>query len=80
MNTNTTTQERKFRLTREERSSWDENGYFIRYNVFSGLRVFLRIGEMVVAQSLRLCPIRRKLTVCATNTELALEWLKICQM
>lgn len=35
MDTNTTTKERKFKLTSEERTSWDENGYFIRYDVFS---------------------------------------------
>ncbi len=35
MNTSTTSEERKFRLTPEERSSWDENGYFVRHNVFT---------------------------------------------
>ena len=35
MDTNTTLEERKFRLTPEERTSWDENGYFIRCNVFT---------------------------------------------
>ena len=35
MATNTTPKERKFRLTSEERSSWDENGYFVRYDVFT---------------------------------------------
>lgn len=35
MDTNTTTKERKFKLTPEERVSWNENGYFIRYDVFS---------------------------------------------
>ena len=35
MNTNTTHEERKFRLTPEERLSWEENGYFIRLNVFT---------------------------------------------
>ena len=35
MDTNTTLEERKFRLTPEERISWDENGYFIRYDVFT---------------------------------------------
>ena len=35
MDTNTTLEERKFKLTPEERSSWDENGYFIRYDVFT---------------------------------------------
>ncbi len=35
MNTNTTLEDRKFRLTPEERFSWEENGYFIRYDVFT---------------------------------------------
>ena len=35
MNTNTTSEARKFRLTPEERSSWNENGYFVRYDVFT---------------------------------------------
>ena len=35
MNTNTIPEERKFRLTPEERSAWDENGYFVRFNVFT---------------------------------------------
>ncbi len=35
MDTNTTAEERKFRLMPKERSSWDENGYFVRYNVFT---------------------------------------------
>ena len=35
MNTSTTSEERKFKLTPEERSSWEENGYFIRYDVFT---------------------------------------------
>ena len=35
MNTDTTSEERQFRLTSEERSSWEENGYFVRNNVFS---------------------------------------------
>ena len=35
MNTNTTSGEQKFRLMPEERSSWDENGYFVRYDVFT---------------------------------------------
>ena len=34
MDTNTTPEERKFRLTPEERSSWEENGYIVRYDVF----------------------------------------------
>ncbi|MDD9975119.1 MAG: hypothetical protein OXU27_13990, partial [Candidatus Poribacteria bacterium] len=28
-------EERKFSLTPEERTSWDENGYFVRYDVFT---------------------------------------------
>ena len=35
MNRKTTSEERKFRLTSEERASWDENGYFVRYDVFN---------------------------------------------
>ena len=35
MNTSTTSEERKFKLTPEERTSWDKNGYFIRYDVFT---------------------------------------------
>ena len=35
MSTNTTPEERKFRLTPEERSSWNENGYFVRHGVFT---------------------------------------------
>ena len=35
MGTNTASQERKFRLTHEERSSWKESGYFVRLNVFT---------------------------------------------
>ena len=35
MDTRTTSEERKFRLTPKERASWEENGYFIRYNVFA---------------------------------------------
>ena len=35
MDRNTTPEERKFRLTLEERESWAENGYFIRYDVFT---------------------------------------------
>ena len=35
MDTQTASEERKFRLTPEERASWDENGYFIRYDVFT---------------------------------------------
>ena len=35
MATNTTSEERKFGLTPEERSSWEENGYFVRHGVFT---------------------------------------------
>ena len=35
MNINTPSEERKFRLSPEEKSSWKENGYFIRYDVFT---------------------------------------------
>ena len=35
MDTDTAPEERKFRLTPEERSSWEENGYFVRLNVFT---------------------------------------------
>ena len=35
MSTKTISKKRKFRLTPEERSSWDENGYFVRYDVFT---------------------------------------------
>lgn len=35
MDTKTTPEERKFRLTPEEHLSWKENGYFIRLNVFT---------------------------------------------
>ena len=38
MDRNITPEERKFKLTSEERTSWDENGYFIRYDVFSRRR------------------------------------------
>lgn len=34
MSTDTTSEERKYRLTPKERLSWDKNGYFIRYDVF----------------------------------------------
>ena len=37
------------------------------------LGVFFRISEILVAQSFRLCPLRRKLKVYATNTKLALS-------
>ena len=35
MSTNTSPLERKFALRSEEQSAWDENGYFVRYNVFT---------------------------------------------
>ena len=35
MDTHTTPEGPKFRLTAEERTSWDENGYFVRYDVFT---------------------------------------------
>ena len=35
MDTNTTSEKRKFRLMPEERASWEENGYFVRYDVFT---------------------------------------------
>ena len=35
MHTNTPPEERKFRLTPEEQATWEENGYFIRYDVFT---------------------------------------------
>ena len=35
MDTNITREEGKFRLTPEEQLSWEENGYFVRYNVFT---------------------------------------------
>ncbi|MDE0686574.1 MAG: hypothetical protein OXI61_00225 [Candidatus Poribacteria bacterium] len=35
MGTKTIPEERKFRLTSEERSSWEKNGYFVRYDVFT---------------------------------------------
>ena len=35
MDTKTTSEERKFRLMPEERTSWEENGYFVRFNVFT---------------------------------------------
>ena len=35
MDTHTTSKKQKFRLTPEERSAWDENGYFVRYDVFT---------------------------------------------
>ena len=35
MDTNTASPERKFALTPEEQSTWEENGYFIRYDVFT---------------------------------------------
>ena len=36
MDRNTTLQERKFKLMPKERISWEENGYFVRYDVFTG--------------------------------------------
>ena len=35
MNTNTTSEERKFGLNADELSHWNENGYFVRLNVFT---------------------------------------------
>ena len=35
MSTHTTPKKSKFKLTPEERSAWNENGYFIRYDVFT---------------------------------------------
>ena len=35
MGTHTTPEEREFKLTPEEQSAWEENGYFIRFNVFT---------------------------------------------
>ena len=35
MNTTTTSEARKFRLTPKEQSSWNENGYFVRHSVFT---------------------------------------------
>ena len=35
MGTNMMPEERKFRLMPKERTSWDENGYFVRFNVFT---------------------------------------------
>ena len=35
MNTRTIPKEREFGLTFEEHSSWDENGYFVRHDVFT---------------------------------------------
>ena len=35
MGTKTTPEKRRFKLTPEERFSWNENGYFIRYDVFT---------------------------------------------
>ena len=35
MDTHTAPEERTFRLTPEERAFWDENGYFVRYDVFT---------------------------------------------
>ncbi len=35
METNTTAEKQKFKLTDDELSQWNENGYFVRYNVFT---------------------------------------------
>ena len=35
MNTNTTSEERKFKLNADELSHWNENGYFVRFDVFT---------------------------------------------
>ncbi len=35
MSTDTTLEERKFKLTADELEQWNENGYFIRHNVFT---------------------------------------------
>ena len=35
MDTTTSPLERKYALTSEERSAWEENGYFVRYDVFT---------------------------------------------
>ncbi len=35
MNTKTTPEERQFALTPEEQSAWEENGYIVRYDVFT---------------------------------------------
>ena len=35
MDTNTAQSERQFAITPEELSSWEENGYFVRYDVFT---------------------------------------------
>ena len=35
MGRNATLQERKFSLTPEEQAAWEENGYFVRYDVFA---------------------------------------------
>ena len=50
MDTNTTPKERKFRLTSEERTSWEENGYFIRYDVFTEKEngILRRIADDIV--------------------------------
>ena len=38
MDRHTAQSERKFAITPEELSSWAENGYFVRYDVFYGSR------------------------------------------
>jgi phytanoyl-CoA hydroxylase len=35
MGTDTTPEERKFRLTPEERAAWNKNGYFVRHGIFT---------------------------------------------
>ena len=35
MDTNTTSGERKFSLTPDERASWEKNGYFVRHGIFT---------------------------------------------
>ena len=35
MNEHTSPEERKFKLTADEREQWNENGYFVRYDVFT---------------------------------------------
>lgn len=35
MSRNTALPERRFALTPDEQSAWEENGYFVRYDVFT---------------------------------------------
>ena len=35
MDTNIAQSERKFAITSEEQAAWEENGYFVRYDVFT---------------------------------------------